>query len=105
AGAAAFIDEPAGGEQLRATLARMERMTQTPARRVALVGDPDELDPKVAELLAVEDVRLERIEPSAATAALHAEPFDLAVVVVGRRRAEAFSLLRGIATDEPLREL
>jgi CheY-like chemotaxis protein len=106
AGAAAFVDEPIDHAGLDAALARLEHITQHAGRRIALLEDRDELDPELAELLGEgEGVHLERLELADALAGLHGEAFDLAVVVVGRRRGDAVALLQEMATDELAREL
>jgi CheY-like chemotaxis protein len=107
AGAAAFLEEPLDEGSLETTLAELERIAELPVRRIALVADDGEVDEQITALLAGGDqVELERIDPDGALAALHDQPFDLGVVVVGRRRGEStrFELLRDVATDEVLRE-
>jgi CheY-like chemotaxis protein len=87
-------------------LERLERLAEMPSRRIALIEEDGELDEQIRSLLTGGDqVELERIDASAALEALRAEPFDLAVVVVGRRRADTFGVLRDVTTDEVLREL
>jgi CheY-like chemotaxis protein len=106
AGAAAFIDDPLQPEGLQNALARLERLAQGPDRRVALVAGSGEPDDRIAELLAGDqNIVLERIAPADALETLGRGQFDLAVVVVGRPRTEAFALVRDAATHEVLREL
>ena len=106
-GAAAFLDEPLEADELDSALARLERKTESPGRRIALIAEHDEVDEQIRTLLAAgERVELERIDPQRALAAMREEPFDLGVVIVGPRRGESapFELLRDVASDEVLRE-
>jgi signal transduction histidine kinase/DNA-binding response OmpR family regulator len=106
-GAAAYVDEPCDPGALDAALTRLERISEAPERRIALVAEEHEVDEQTVALLAGGDrVELERIDPAGALAALQAEEFDLGVIVVGRQRGEDArgELLRDVATDETLRE-
>jgi CheY-like chemotaxis protein len=107
AGAAAFVEEPLDEDALDAALDRLDAISEARVRRIALVAEDGELDEQTTALLAGGDrVKVERIEPDVALEALHDQPFDLGVVVVGRRKGEAMrlELLRDVATDEVLRE-
>jgi CheY-like chemotaxis protein len=107
AGAAAYLDEPLHADALDTALARLERISEAPERRIALVAEEDELDEQLRALLAGGDrVELERIEPHSALTALHDGQFDLGVVLVSRHRDKParVELLRDVATDEALRE-
>ena len=105
-GAAIFVNEPLQPPELEAALTRLERLAELPGRRIALIADAAELDEEIVELLSAgENVELAQIEPPDALATLGDQPFDLAVVVVGSRRKDAFDLLREVTTDEVLREL
>jgi HAMP domain-containing protein/signal transduction histidine kinase/CheY-like chemotaxis protein len=104
-GAAVFVNEPADEAELEEALARLERLAESPNRRIAVIAEGGRLDAQVTSLLSVgTGVELEPIDPADAVAALREHPFDLAVVIVGRRRRDVFDLLREVATDERLRE-
>jgi signal transduction histidine kinase/HAMP domain-containing protein len=105
-GAAAYIEEPIAEHALDAALGRLERLAREPGRRIALIEDEHELEEPLTAMLAGDDrVELVRIDPHGALAALHSEHFDLAVVVIGRRRRDVLGLLRDIAAHEVLNEL
>ena len=106
AGAAAFIDDPVDDAGLEAALGKLERISGAPTRRIALIASGGELDEQIGSLLAGdENIDVQQIEPGSALEMLHAEPFDLVVVAVGRPRSASFALIREAATDEVLREL
>jgi HAMP domain-containing protein/signal transduction histidine kinase/CheY-like chemotaxis protein len=106
AGAALYLEEPADESALDEALTRLERLAESPGRRIALIEDEQELDEQIANMLAGDErVELVRIDPHGALAALHGEPFDLVVAVVGRRRRDVLGLLRDVAGDDLLREL
>jgi HAMP domain-containing protein/signal transduction histidine kinase/CheY-like chemotaxis protein len=106
AGAAMYVEEPASWTRLEEALTRLEELAETPGRRIALIEDGMELNEQITDMLAGDDrVELTRIDPDGALAALHAEQFDLAVSVVGRRRRDVLGLLRDVAADDALREL
>ena len=105
AGAAAFIDDPVEPTVLDDALVRLERLSQGPDRRVALIADAV-IDDAMAELLAGDpNIEVERFAPGDALEALRRGQFDLGVVAVGKPRTEAFALVRDAATDKTLREL
>jgi CheY-like chemotaxis protein len=107
AGAAAYLDEPLDSDGLDFALTQLERITEAPERRIALVAAEDELDEEIGALLAGGDrVELDRVDPEGALDALRDGRFDLGVVVIGRRQGESarVQLLRDVATDELLRE-
>jgi len=106
AGAAAFVDDPVEPAGLEAALARLERISGAPTRRIALIAENGELDEQIGSLLAGdENIDVQQIAPAAALETLRKEPFDLGVVAVGRPRTASFTLIREAATDEALREL
>jgi signal transduction histidine kinase/DNA-binding response OmpR family regulator len=106
AGAAAFIDDPVDDAGLEAALGKLERISGAPTRRIALIASGGELDEQIGSLLAGdENIDVQKIEPGSALEILHAQPFDLVVVAVGRPRSVSFALIREAATDEVLREL
>ncbi len=106
AGAAAFIDDPVDDAGLEAALGKLERISGAPTRRIALIASGGELDEQIGSLLAGdENIDVQQIEPGSALETLHAEPFDLGVVAVGRPRSASLALIREAATDEVLREL
>ncbi len=106
AGAAAFLEEPADAPALERALAQLQQIAEMPERRIALIEEQDErLDEEMISLLTGADqVVLERLEAVDALSALCREPYDLTVVVVGRRRRDTLALLRDVTTDEALRE-
>jgi len=106
AGAAAFVEEPLDWARLDEALGRVDRLIDTVERRIALVEHDNELDEQLTALLSSGgEVQLARIEPTEALPGLKAEPFDLGVITVGPDSADAFALLRVVATDPALREL
>jgi HAMP domain-containing protein/signal transduction histidine kinase/CheY-like chemotaxis protein len=106
AGAAAFIDDPIEPSGLESALSRLERLTDGPDRRIALISDDGEQERALTDLLAGdENLELERIDPAVALEALRSKSFDLGVVTVSRPRSQAVGLIREAATDEALREL
>jgi CheY-like chemotaxis protein/nitrogen-specific signal transduction histidine kinase len=107
AGAAAFVEHPADAARLDAALARLERIAEHPARRIALVEEAaGELDEELRTMLVGGgQVELDRVDPAGAAERLRAGSYDLNVVVVGRRRKETIALLKAMCTDEGLREL
>ena len=105
-GAAVFIDEPVDPARLETALARLERLTQTPNRRIAVVTEQTEPDDRLEELVAGgESAEFERIAPERALAALRGEPFDLALVVLGADPGGQLAFLQELATDEVAREV
>jgi CheY-like chemotaxis protein len=106
AGAAAFIDDPVDPSTVEDALSRLERLAQSPERRIALIADDDAVAAQVAELLAGDDsIALTRIEVADALEELRRERFDLGVVAVVSARSESFALVREASADEGLREL
>ena len=103
AGAAVFLEEPLGPEQLNGAFARLDQLTEH-AGQVAMVAQDAEVDEQLTRLISSEGVAVERIAPADAPAALSPGRFDLAVVIVGEHTRDAFELLRTIATEESLRE-
>jgi CheY-like chemotaxis protein len=107
AGAAAFLDEPLDTERLEDALAELERIAEEPVRRIALIAGEGEVEDEISSMLTGgERVECEQIDPETALSVLREQPFDLGVVVVGRRRGDAsrFEFLRDLSTDEVLRE-
>jgi HAMP domain-containing protein/signal transduction histidine kinase/CheY-like chemotaxis protein len=106
AGAAAFMAEPVDVVEVEGTLAALEQLTDEPTRRIALIEEDEEgLDDQLVSSLAGGDqVAVERIDASGALQVLRRGSYDLAVVVVGRRRRNTLALLRDVSVDEALRE-
>jgi signal transduction histidine kinase/CheY-like chemotaxis protein len=104
-GAAAFVERPIEPAELERGLARIDALTETRKRLVALVGH--EADPElVTDLLhGIEGVRMARVDPADAEVALRSGGFDLGVVVVGARDVDTVAFLRDVGADEVLREL
>jgi signal transduction histidine kinase/CheY-like chemotaxis protein len=103
-GAAAFLSEPVNDVSLREVLARTDERAGR-LRRIAVVDENERPDTQIMDLLSGDDVEVQRLPVQAATAALQAGGFDLAVVVAGRQRRQTLALLRQVPTDETLREL
>jgi CheY-like chemotaxis protein len=105
AGAAAFVEEPIDGNRVDDALAGIELSIAAGRHRVVLVDEQCELDGQVADLLgAAAEGEVERVHDLEALESLRRRESDLAVVVVGERRADALELLRDISTDPALRE-
>jgi CheY-like chemotaxis protein len=91
AGAAAFVDDPVDPSGLETALDRLERLSQGPERRIALVADAA-IDDAFADLLAGDaNIEVERLAPADALEALRGGQFDLGVVAVGKPRSETFA--------------
>jgi len=103
-GAAAFVERSAQPEDLQRALARVEALTRTRLRRVAVIAHPDAGDPPVSALRGIEDVEVVRVDPRDGAIALRAATYDLAVMALGDQ-INAFDALRGLVTDEVLRDL
>jgi CheY-like chemotaxis protein len=104
AGAAAFVEEPVEPAALERALIRLERLTEASSRRIAFIGAGNELDDELVALLSGgEGVEVRRIDAGSVPMAVHAEAFDLGLIVVSGD--EPFALVREWTTDHRLREL
>jgi signal transduction histidine kinase/HAMP domain-containing protein/CheY-like chemotaxis protein len=106
AGAAVFVEDPVADEQLARTLTELERRSEAPGRRIALIEEEDERldDETLGFLTGGDNVEFERIAATDALPALRTRQFDLTVVVVGSNRTNTAALLREVTVDELLRE-
>jgi CheY-like chemotaxis protein len=105
AGAAAFVDEPLEEGRLDEALAQIERSFSSGLRRVVLVDEGGELDQQACDLLrAAAGEELDQVDGADGPEALRERDYDLAVVVVDERRAQAIALLLEISSDPALRE-
>ncbi|MGO9495166.1 MAG: response regulator, partial [Solirubrobacteraceae bacterium] len=107
AGAAAFVEEPARVVEFDRAMARAARVTETRARRIAVVADHADLFDQVAGVLGSGDeIDLAWINPADAVSALRAHPYNVGVVVVDdARHTDRLAFLHDLAADETLREL
>jgi signal transduction histidine kinase/CheY-like chemotaxis protein len=106
AGAAAFVEEPVDPQALERALARLERLADTPARRIAFVGDGAEVDEELLAMLSGGDLlEVQRLEPATAAMAARASTFDVGLIVVGVGADDRVALLREWTADDRLREL
>jgi CheY-like chemotaxis protein len=106
AGAAAFVEEPARVVEFDRAMARAARMTETQARRIAVVADDADLFDQVADVLGSGDeIELAWINPADAVSAVRARPYDVGVVVVDARQTDRLAFLHDLGADETLREL
>jgi CheY-like chemotaxis protein len=103
AGAAAFIEQPADAAE---AIARAYRLTETDARRVAVIADRPDLHETVTSVLGTADgIDVARIDSAGAAAALRDGAYDLGIVTVNRWHVEALGFLRDVRLDPALREL
>jgi CheY-like chemotaxis protein len=103
-GAAAFVERSAEPEALERALARVEALTRTRARRVAVIADADGVEQPASVLRGIDDVEVVRVDPRDGAVGLRAAAYDLAVMVLDEQ-TNAFDALRGIVTDDVLRDL
>jgi CheY-like chemotaxis protein len=105
-GAALYLEDPVAEENLDGALVKLERLADEQHRRVALIEGEGELDEQTTDMLAGDHrVELIRIDPGKALKTLKDEHFDLAIAVIGARRADVLELLRASAAEHSLREL
>jgi signal transduction histidine kinase/CheY-like chemotaxis protein len=99
-GAAVFVERSMDAEALDRALARVDALSRTRVRRVALLAGPQEGDQLAAVLGSIDDVEVVRADPSDGVMMLHATPYDLAVIAFGSLHTDAFATLRELVTDE-----
>jgi CheY-like chemotaxis protein len=104
-GAAAFVERSIDASQLDVALARVDALTGTRARRVAVVAHPAAFNRLGAVLRSLDEVELVRVEPVDGTLALRAGRHDLAVMALDRQEIDAFATLRDLVTEQALRDL
>jgi signal transduction histidine kinase/HAMP domain-containing protein/CheY-like chemotaxis protein len=103
AGAAAFVAEPAGEEELVRALALLERPAS--AVRLAVVDPAGELDPELLELLRTDPMdEPVRMSVEDAVAVMRKWVPQLTVIVAGQWPEPVIALLRELAADPELRE-
>jgi signal transduction histidine kinase/HAMP domain-containing protein/DNA-binding response OmpR family regulator len=106
AGAMAFLEQPVDGAGIDRALARVEHLTATEARRIAVIGDNPHAHHELMSVLGRGDgIDVAPIEPAGAAGALRGGDYDLAVVLVDRWHVEAMAFLRDARLDPALREL
>jgi signal transduction histidine kinase/CheY-like chemotaxis protein len=103
-GAVAFVERSAEPEALEHALTRVEALSGTRLRRVAVIARSDEADQPVSALRDLDDLEVVRVDPREGAVALRAASYDLAVMVLGDQTS-AFDALRGLVTEDILRDL
>jgi signal transduction histidine kinase/CheY-like chemotaxis protein len=103
-GAAAFVERSITAEALDRALARVDALTETAIRRVALIA-PAGTEQIAALLEGIDRVEVVRVDPGDGAVALRAAPHDLAVMALDGRAIDAFAALRQLVTDEVVRDL
>ncbi len=104
-GAAAFVEEPAAGDQLADALTALSVRAEPVERRIALITEGPRADDQLVDLLSAGNhLAVERVAAGDGLSALRAASFDLSVVVVGEPRGSTFALLAAVAEDAVLRE-
>jgi signal transduction histidine kinase/DNA-binding response OmpR family regulator len=104
-GAVAFVERSIDPAELDLAMSRVDAVTGSQARRVALVADLAGFERLAKVLRAIEEVEVVRIDPEAASLALRAERYDLAVMALDRREIDPFAMLRALVTAEAVRDL
>lgn len=104
-GAAAFVERSLDAYELQRALARLETLSETPDRRVALIGPSDRVDPIVPMLGRIDGLKVVRIDEEDAAIALRASRYDLAVMSLDAPHTDAVAALRRLVTDEALRDM
>jgi signal transduction histidine kinase/CheY-like chemotaxis protein len=104
-GAAAFVERSMVGHALGPALARVEALTETRVRRVALVDHGGDIEPIGRVLRSIDEVELVRIAAGDAAVALRAATCDLIVMSFEGRETDAFATLRKLVTEQVLRDV
>jgi signal transduction histidine kinase/CheY-like chemotaxis protein/HAMP domain-containing protein len=105
AGAAGFLEEPAGDARQDEAVLSLGQARASGPRRVVLIDDAGDLAPEDADVLRdAAGAELEQIDSATALQFLQNYRSDLTVVVVGRDGDGAFTLLRELTTDPDTRE-
>ena len=104
-GAAGFVERSMVGQALDPALARVDALTETRARRVALVDHGGDVEPLARALRSIDEVELVRIESGDAAVALRAATCDLVVMSFEGRETDAFATLRELVTEQVLRDV
>lgn len=93
------------GQALDPALARVDALTETRVRRVALVDHGADVEPLARVLRSIDEVELLRIESGDAAVALRAAMCDLIVMSFEGRETDAFATLRELVTEQVLRDV
>ncbi|MBV9604581.1 MAG: response regulator [Solirubrobacterales bacterium] len=104
-GAVAFVERSIDATELDIAMARVEALTATESRRVALVAQPGGSERIATVLRGIGQIEVVRIDPSDAAVALRTDAYDLAVMTFERREIDTFATLRALVTDEVVRDL
>jgi signal transduction histidine kinase/CheY-like chemotaxis protein len=104
-GAVAFVERSIDAAELDQAMARVDAVISSPSRRVALVVNADGFERLAAVLRSINEVEVVQIDPDDAAVALRATAYDLAVMAFDRRDIDPFATLRGLVTDEVVRDL
>jgi signal transduction histidine kinase/CheY-like chemotaxis protein len=104
-GAVAFVERSIDAAELDLAMSRVDAVTETQSRRVALVAYPTGFERLANVLRSIDEVEVVRIDPDTASLALRSEPYDLAVMALDRREIDPFSALRNLVTEEVVRDL
>ena len=104
-GAAAFVERSIDAAELDLAMSRVEALTGTAARRVALVADHSGFERLAGVLRGIDQVEVTRIEPDDAAVGLQSAPYDLAVMSFDHAETDPFTTLRNLVTDEVVRDL
>jgi CheY-like chemotaxis protein len=98
------VERSITAEALDRALARVDALTETAIRRVALIA-PAGTEQIAALLEGIDRVEVVRVDPGDGAVALRAAPHDLAVMALDGRAIDAFAALRQLVTDEVVRDL
>jgi signal transduction histidine kinase/CheY-like chemotaxis protein len=104
-GAVAFVERSIDAAELDLAMSRVDAVTDTHSRRVALVAHPSEFERLANVLRSIDEIEVARIDPETASLALRTERYDLAVMALDRREIDPFSTLRHLVTEEVVRDL
>src|SRR5205085_10744542 len=104
-GAAAFVERSIDATELDVALDRVDGLTRTRSRRVAVVTQPAGFDRLAAVLLGLDEVEVVKVDPADGALALRTGHYDLGVMALDRQEIDAFATLRDLVTEEVLRDL
>jgi signal transduction histidine kinase/CheY-like chemotaxis protein len=101
-GAASFVERSLQDGALDRALARVDALTETRVRRVAMVAAAGDIEQLARVLRSIDDVEVIAVDPADAAVALPAAPSDLVVMALDAREADPSATLRELVTDEVL---
>ncbi len=107
AGAAAIVEAPANPRELDRALAHAARLTETEARRIAVIADSFDLAQELMDVLGRGDgIAFACIAPADAVSGLRGGAYDLGVVGVndGSGEIDGLAFLHDLGADEVLCE-